>query len=169
MPLSRVTRRSFIEAKYVRKAFLRPFVSTHPIRTSTRAIKRWTVMKNNTTTSLPHLTTDHDDEPSQLIKTNHRPTLFKRSPLASDNDPLTSEHHHSKESTDCSIHSDSSSPVLDVNLYLYEGARHHNLSIMLHALALGADKNFLNEHDHGRTPLIQAISSVRSHSIAFFA
>jgi hypothetical protein len=47
-----------------------------------------------------------------------------------------------------------------MNIYLYEGARHRNVSMMLHALALGADKNFHNEHDHGRTPLIQTILSV---------
>lgn len=32
--------------------------------------------------------------------------------------------------------------------------------MMLHAIALGADKNFVNENDQGRTPLIQAILSV---------
>lgn len=33
--------------------------------------------------------------------------------------------------------------------------------MMLHALALGADRNFRNENDCGRTPLIQTIRSVR--------
>ena len=47
-----------------------------------------------------------------------------------------------------------------MNIYLYEGARHRNVAMMLHALALGADKNFTNENDHGRTPLIQTILSV---------
>ncbi len=45
-------------------------------------------------------------------------------------------------------------------MYLYEGARQRNVMMMLHALALGADKNFINENDHGRTPLIQTILSV---------
>lgn len=45
-------------------------------------------------------------------------------------------------------------------MYLYEGARQRNLMMMLHALALGADKNFINENDQGRTPLIQTILSV---------
>jgi hypothetical protein len=47
-----------------------------------------------------------------------------------------------------------------MNIYLYEGAHHRNVPIMLHALALGGDKNFVNQHDHGRTPLIQTILSV---------
>jgi hypothetical protein len=47
-----------------------------------------------------------------------------------------------------------------MNMYLYEGARQRNVMMMLHALALGADKNFINENDHGRTPLIQTILSV---------
>lgn len=51
----------------------------------------------------------------------------------------------------------------NANIYLYEGARQRNVMMMLHALALGADKNFVNEHDQGRTPLIQTILSV-SHS-----
>jgi hypothetical protein len=45
-------------------------------------------------------------------------------------------------------------------MYLYEGARQRNVMMMLHALALGADKNFVNENDRGRTPLIQTILSV---------
>ena len=118
-------------------------------------------MKNTTTTSLTYPAPDNQDESSQPVKTNHRPTLFKRSPHASDNDPLTSKRPDSNASIDYSIHVDSSASALDVNLYLYEGARLHNLPIMLHGLALGADKNFLNENDHGRTPLIQAILGVR--------
>jgi hypothetical protein len=47
-----------------------------------------------------------------------------------------------------------------MNIYLYEGARQRNVMMMLHALTLGADKNFINENDHGRTPLIQTILSV---------
>jgi hypothetical protein len=47
-----------------------------------------------------------------------------------------------------------------MNIYLYEGARQRNVMMMLHALALGADKNFINENDHGRTPLIQTILTV---------
>ncbi len=45
-------------------------------------------------------------------------------------------------------------------MYLYEGAHQRNVMMMLHALALGADKNFVNENDQGRTPLIQTILSV---------
>jgi len=47
-----------------------------------------------------------------------------------------------------------------MNIYLYEGARHRNVPMMLHAIALGAEKNFSNENDHKRTPLIQTILSV---------
>lgn len=45
--------------------------------------------------------------------------------------------------------------------YLHEGARRGDVTMMLHAVALGADKNFPYSNDHGRTPLIQAILSVR--------
>ena len=48
----------------------------------------------------------------------------------------------------------------NANIYLYEGARQRNVMMMLHALVLGADKNFVNENDQGRTPLIQTILSV---------
>jgi hypothetical protein len=37
--------------------------------------------------------------------------------------------------------------------------------MMLHALALGAEKNFANEYDHKRTPLIQTILSVSSSQL----
>lgn len=45
-------------------------------------------------------------------------------------------------------------------MYLYEAARHGNVSMMLHALALEANKNYPNPYDHQRTPLIQAVLSV---------
>ncbi|CAF1183410.1 unnamed protein product [Didymodactylos carnosus] len=47
----------------------------------------------------------------------------------------------------------------DPNIYLYEGAKQRNVTIMLHALALGADKNYIHPFDNNRTPLIQAIES----------
>jgi hypothetical protein len=58
------------------------------------------------------------------------------------------------------VNQENSSLIWDMNMYLYEGARQRNVMMILHALALGADKNFNNEHDHGRTPLIQSILSV---------
>ena len=67
------------------------------------------------------------------------------------------------------IHPDDPDPlpgIWNMHTYLYEGARQHNVSIMLHALALGADKNFTHENDHGRTPLIQTILSVSGSSLS---
>jgi hypothetical protein len=61
---------------------------------------------------------------------------------------------------DNSSSSDNPPLIWDRNVYLYEGARHRNVPMMLHALALGAEKNFPNEYDHKRTPLIQTILSV---------
>lgn len=51
--------------------------------------------------------------------------------------------------------------IWNPNIYLYEAARYGNIPLMQHALALGAEKNFINDNDNGRTPLIQAIVSVR--------
>ncbi|XP_049863259.1 arf-GAP with coiled-coil, ANK repeat and PH domain-containing protein 2 isoform X2 [Schistocerca gregaria] len=48
---------------------------------------------------------------------------------------------------------------LDPNRLLYKAAAAHNLPVMLKALALGADKQWMNEEDHNRTPLHQAIFS----------
>ena len=55
---------------------------------------------------------------------------------------------------------DNSLVVWNMNVYLYEAARHRSVPMMLHALALGGDKNFVNESDHKRTPLIETILSV---------
>ena len=67
------------------------------------------------------------------------------------------------------LHPDDPDPlpgIWNMHTYLYEGARRHHVTTMLHALALGADKNFTHESDHGRTPLIQTILSVRLLSFA---
>ena len=68
---------------------------------------------------------------------------------------------------DCSFFAERVVPVvLNVNMYLYEGARQHHVPTMLHALALGAEKNFHNEQDHGRTPLIQTTINASSVEVS---
>lgn len=49
---------------------------------------------------------------------------------------------------------------LDPNLLLYKAAMAHNLPVMLKALAVGADKQWINTEDSGESPLHQAIRSV---------
>ncbi|CAF4793597.1 unnamed protein product [Rotaria sp. Silwood1] len=144
-----LTRRSYIEAKYVQKAFLRPLPASNQMRSSTRTIKRWSVMKNSISTA--NNENENDDDTSHTSKVNNRQLLTRRLTAPSENDTTT----------------DNSPAIWNMNIYLYEGARHRNVPTMLHALALGADKNFHNEHDHGRTPLIQTILS-RSVAAAEF-
>lgn len=50
---------------------------------------------------------------------------------------------------------------LDPNLLLYKAAAAHNLPVMGEALALGADKLWKNTEDKGRSPIHQAVISVR--------
>lgn len=50
---------------------------------------------------------------------------------------------------------------LNPNFLLYKAALAHNLPVMCQALALGADKNWENALDFDRTPLHQAILSVK--------
>ncbi|CAF2033615.1 unnamed protein product [Rotaria magnacalcarata] len=126
-----VTRRAFIESKYVQKAFLRSLPSQEDIPLLPRRIKKWPIMKQ---------------------------------PISNES---SSKRTTSSSSDSDKNNQDSSLSIWNMNIYLYEGARHHNVMMMLHALALGADKNFTNEHDCGRTPLIQAILS-RSVAAADF-
>ncbi|CAF0882214.1 unnamed protein product [Adineta steineri] len=137
-----VARRAFIEAKYVQKAFLHPLPSASQARASTRKIKRWIIKKNS-------IANDTDDD---TIKTPNRQLMTKRTTPSPDHD---------------TVNQDNSPVIWDMNIYLYEAAHQQNVMMMLHALALGADKNFINEHDHGRTPLIQTILS-RSVAAAEF-
>lgn len=50
--------------------------------------------------------------------------------------------------------------TLGPDMLLYRAAAAHNLPVMCHALAIGADKNWSNPNDKGRTSLFQAILSV---------
>jgi len=54
---------------------------------------------------------------------------------------------------------------LTANMLLYKAARARNATVMLDALAQSADVNWKNNDDHGRTPLMQAIFSVRVLSV----
>lgn len=134
-----ITRRQYIEAKYVQKSFLRPLVPPTQNRPSARSIKRWTVGKSHT-----------DDESTiQSFRLTHRQHSKTQ----------TSLRRTSASATDHSM------TGWNVNQYLFEGARHGHLSMMLHAVALGAEINYQHENDQGRTPLIQTVLSVR---FAFF-
>ncbi|UJR37232.1 hypothetical protein I4U23_029941 [Adineta vaga] len=142
-----VTRRAFIEAKYVQKAFLRPLPTAHQAHASDRSIKRWTVRKNSSSNEI-------DDDSS---KTPNRQLESKQ----------TTSSLSDKEIDTSVAATVATAPIWNMNVYLYEAAHQRNLMMMLHALALGADKNFTNEYDHGRTPLIQTILS-RSVAAAEF-
>lgn len=49
---------------------------------------------------------------------------------------------------------------LDPNTLLFKAAQARNLPVMLEALAHGADPNWVNEEDEGKTPLIKAVETV---------
>ncbi|KAK2711039.1 hypothetical protein QYM36_012268 [Artemia franciscana] len=49
---------------------------------------------------------------------------------------------------------------LSPEMILYKASRAHNIPVMALAIALGADKNWINEEDKQRTPLHQAVISV---------
>ncbi len=71
-----ITRRSYIEAKYVQKLFLRPLPAPNQMRSSTRTIKRWSVMKNSiSSTNIPN---ENDDDISHSFKINNRQPLSRR-------------------------------------------------------------------------------------------
>jgi Arf-GAP/coiled-coil/ANK repeat/PH domain-containing protein len=49
---------------------------------------------------------------------------------------------------------------LDPNMLLFKAAQARNLTVMLEALANGADPNWVNEEEEGRTPLMKAVETV---------
>lgn len=54
---------------------------------------------------------------------------------------------------------------LTPNLILYRASEAHNLAMISHSFALGANKNWHNPDDNGQTPLHQAIASVSMHTL----
>lgn len=49
---------------------------------------------------------------------------------------------------------------LSPDLVLFRASEAHNLPMISHSLALGANKNWHNPNDNGRSPLHQAVASV---------
>lgn len=49
---------------------------------------------------------------------------------------------------------------LQPDLLLYKASAAHNLPVMLEALALGADKNWINPDDRNRSPIHASVLSV---------
>jgi Arf-GAP/coiled-coil/ANK repeat/PH domain-containing protein len=63
-----------------------------------------------------------------------------------------------EESSEEADHKDIESvDTLDANILLYKAARVANLGVMCEAMALGAEKNWININDDGCTPLHQAV------------
>jgi len=58
---------------------------------------------------------------------------------------------------------------LTADMLLYKSARARNITVMLDALSQFADVNWKNHDDYARTPLMQAIFSVRMHAVLFTA
>lgn len=50
--------------------------------------------------------------------------------------------------------------TLGPDMLLFRAAAAHNLPVMCHAIAVGADKNWKNPNNNGQTCLFQAILSV---------
>ncbi len=83
-----IVRRNYIEAKYVQKSFLRPLPPTNPMRSSTRTIRRWCIIKNSLQTL--NIANENDDEISPTLKSSNRRLEFlNRSATSFDNDLTT--------------------------------------------------------------------------------
>lgn len=155
-----MTRRAFIEAKYVQKAFLRALPAASAIPSFPCSVNNLSSIKHTRVNS--HDDDDDDDEESPVPNsvTTTRFVLYFSSDVFCVYFTLMKSYRADASSEPETKQKDEPLSIWNVNTYLYEGARQRNLIMMLHALALGADKNFINENDHGKTPLIQAILSV---------
>jgi hypothetical protein len=84
----RVTRRNYIEAKYVQKSFLRPLPPSNQMRSSTRTIRRWSIVKSSL--SSLNLGNENEDDLSHSLKPiNRRLDFLHRGTTSSDNDSTT--------------------------------------------------------------------------------
>lgn len=54
---------------------------------------------------------------------------------------------------------------LTPDMILYRASEAHNLAMISHSLALGANKNWHNPDDNGQTPLHQAVASVSMQTL----
>ena len=80
-----VSRRNYIEAKYVHKSFLRALPGSNPLRSSTRSIRRWSIVKQSLNSL--NITNDTDDDASLPLKSNQRRLDFlNRSATSFDTD-----------------------------------------------------------------------------------
>lgn len=54
---------------------------------------------------------------------------------------------------------------LSRDLVLYRASEAHNLAMVSHSLALGANKNWHNQDENGQTPLHRAVASVSMQTL----
>ncbi|XP_044260319.1 arf-GAP with coiled-coil, ANK repeat and PH domain-containing protein 2 isoform X1 [Tribolium madens] len=160
-------RESWIKAKYVDKKFVKDLPHFDSQQRTSRAslmeIRKWSVRKirrrprscDNTKKRLkcPKSETSESSETSRVLLFGDldKQPLDGTIDLSSDQESTAGEGEDTVEEEDID--------KLHPNLLLYKAAAAHNLPVMCEALALGADKQWINLDDRGRSPIHQAILS----------
>ncbi|XP_022177174.1 arf-GAP with coiled-coil, ANK repeat and PH domain-containing protein 3 isoform X2 [Myzus persicae] len=140
-------REQWIRNKYVDRLFVKPIPNNELVLEEYNT-RKWSVRKVRRRGTQSTVKNEKKDN-VMVIGGNTR--SISLDVISSDDDSTISD-----DGTDV-VEEDIS--TLRPDMLLYRAAAAHNLPVMCHAIATGADKNWKNPNDNGRTSLFQAILS----------
>jgi Arf-GAP with coiled-coil, ANK repeat and PH domain-containing protein len=194
---TRSIRESWIKSKYVDKLFVKQLEIEQRSRTGNPAVRKWSVRKlrrrprsqdgqrkasrnkasklrptteeSPTTSSSSEPIEKADFEPSEKAEVLLFGQNLEKEMLEEPMD-LSSGEDSTAGDDENEIAEEEDISTLHPDRLLYRAAQAHNLPVMCEALALGADKLWINIEDNARSAIHQAVLSVSSNrliSIAF--
>jgi len=144
-------REQWIRNKYVDRLFVKPLPNNELVLEEYDTTK-WSVRKVRRR-GTQYKSTQKNEKKDNVMIFGGNDGIITLDAISSDDDSTISD----DGGTDVIGEEDMS--TLGPDMLLYRAAAAHNLPVMCHAIAVGADKNWKNTNDNGRTCLFQAILS----------
>ncbi|VVC29719.1 Arfaptin homology (AH) domain/BAR domain,PH domain-like,Pleckstrin homology domain,Arf GTPase [Cinara cedri] len=141
-------REQWIRNKYVDRLFVKP-LPNNELTLKEFDTRKWSVRKVRRRVNQHQSTQKHD----VMIFDSNVSNNISAYALSSDDDSTISDCETEKDVGEEDM------STLGPDMLLYRAALAHNLPVMCHAMAIGADKNWRNPNDNGRTCLFQAVRS----------
>lgn len=164
-------REAWIKAKYIERKFVLPILESFEQKSPETNVKvrRWNVRrlrrrpKTRQTNSSTLTTTEDDDHSSRSSVSGSSLFMIGKDlidPLLKDDLALSSD-QDSTGGEDNAMPDEDDIENLTADLLLFKSSAVHNLPVMCHALACGANKLWKNDLNLNRTALHQAVLSVK--------
>ncbi|XP_025419961.1 arf-GAP with coiled-coil, ANK repeat and PH domain-containing protein 2 isoform X3 [Sipha flava] len=144
-------REQWIRNKYVDRLYVKPLPNNELVLEEIQEnTKKWSVLKVRRRGTQYKSVQKNEKKDNVMIFSGNAGSISLDAISSDDESTISDDGVDVEEEDMCTLGPD---------MLLYRAAAAHNLPVMCHAIAIGADKNWRNPNDNGRTCLFQAILS----------